>query len=40
MHFLRCGENAIHYRAHELESGKPVIAFINSLAPISVSGMR
>ncbi|KAA3525614.1 3-oxoadipate enol-lactonase [Agrobacterium tumefaciens] len=31
MHFLRCGENAIHYRAHELESGKPVIAFINSL---------
>lgn len=31
MHFLRCGENAIHYRAHGLESGKPVIAFINSL---------
>jgi 3-oxoadipate enol-lactonase len=31
MHFLRCGKNAIHYRAHGLESGKPVIAFINSL---------
>ncbi|KAA3498062.1 3-oxoadipate enol-lactonase [Rhizobium rhizogenes] len=31
MHFLRCGENAIHYRAQGLASGKPVIAFINSL---------
>lgn len=31
MDFLRCGENAIHYRASGLGSGKPVIAFINSL---------
>ncbi|MDX0009852.1 3-oxoadipate enol-lactonase (plasmid) [Sinorhizobium meliloti] len=31
MHFLRFGENVIHYRALELGSGRPVIAFINSL---------
>ncbi|MDH0114437.1 3-oxoadipate enol-lactonase [Agrobacterium pusense] len=31
MHFLRCGETAIHYRVKGLDSGKPVIAFINSL---------
>jgi len=31
MHFLRCGETVIHYRIKGLDSGKPVIAFINSL---------
>ncbi|TRA95240.1 3-oxoadipate enol-lactonase, partial [Rhizobium rhizogenes] len=31
MHFLRCGETVIHYRVKGLDSGKPVIAFINSL---------
>lgn len=31
MQFLRCGETVIHYRAQGLESGRPVIAFINSL---------
>lgn len=31
MHFLRCGETVIHYRAKGLHSGKPIIAFINSL---------
>lgn len=31
MHFLRCGETVIHYRVKGLDTGKPVIAFINSL---------
>ncbi|MQX45703.1 3-oxoadipate enol-lactonase [Sinorhizobium medicae] len=31
MHFLRVGENVIHYRALGLGSRRPVIAFINSL---------
>lgn len=31
MNFLRSGDNAIHFRATGLGSGKPVIAFINSL---------
>lgn len=31
MHFLRCGEAVIHYRVRGLDTGKPVIAFINSL---------
>ncbi|MGK9042921.1 3-oxoadipate enol-lactonase [Rhizobium sp. SA279] len=31
MHFLRCGETVIHYRIKGLDTGKPVIAFINSL---------
>lgn len=31
MHFLRCGENVIHYSTSGLDSGRPVIAFINSL---------
>ena len=31
MNFLQVGDAAIHYRAEGLGSGKPVIAFINSL---------
>ncbi|MCA0256929.1 MAG: 3-oxoadipate enol-lactonase [Proteobacteria bacterium] len=31
MHFLTVGDAAIHYRAEGLGTGKPVIAFVNSL---------
>lgn len=31
MHFLRCGETVIHYHIKGLDTGKPVVAFINSL---------